>query len=52
VRTSARAKLAALEIDTSRAPSVRPEHDALIADYVAAFERYDIDTLLSLLSPH
>ena len=48
----ARAKLAALDIDSAHAPSVRPEHDALIAPYVAAFERYDIDTLVALLTPH
>ena len=47
----ARAKLATLEIDSSRAPSMRPEHDALIARYVAAFEQYDIDTLVALLTP-
>jgi RNA polymerase sigma-70 factor (ECF subfamily) len=46
----ARAKLAALDIDLSRAPSSGSDHDALIARYVAAFQRYDIDALLALLA--
>jgi len=47
----ARAKLAALEVDASRAPSVPHEQDALVERYVAAFERSDIDTLVALLTP-
>ncbi|MGH3914534.1 MAG: sigma-70 family RNA polymerase sigma factor [Pseudonocardiaceae bacterium] len=45
----ARATLAARDIDGSHPPTVAADQQALLARYVDAFERYDIDTLVSLL---
>jgi RNA polymerase sigma-70 factor (ECF subfamily) len=45
----ARATLDALEIDETGAAEVGAEHAQLLADYVDAFERYDIDALVTLL---
>ncbi len=45
----ARATLAARDIDTSRASAVDPGQQALLAQYVDAFERYDINRLVTLL---
>ena len=47
---ASRAKLAALDIDVSRVPSVPSENDVLYRD-VDAFVRYDMDTLVALLMP-
>ena len=44
----ARATLASLEVDQLDS-TVDPEHEALLARYVDAFERYDIDELTSLI---
>jgi RNA polymerase sigma-70 factor, ECF subfamily len=46
----ARATLAALDIDASRATSCGSNHDPRIARSLEAFERYDIDALLALLT--
>ncbi len=45
----ARATLAARDVDASRAPAVDADQQALLARYVDAFERYDIDRLVTLL---
>ena len=45
----ARATLAARDPDASRPPAVAAGQKALLARYVDAFERYDIDSLVSLL---
>jgi RNA polymerase sigma-70 factor, ECF subfamily len=47
----ARAKLATLDVDPSRAPDVRADQNALLAGYVHAFERNDVETLVALLAP-
>jgi RNA polymerase sigma-70 factor (ECF subfamily) len=46
----ARATLATLDVDTSSAPSSAQDHDVRIARSVEAFERYDIDALVVLLT--
>jgi RNA polymerase sigma-70 factor (ECF subfamily) len=45
----ARATLAARDIDASHPPAVDSDHQALLAQYVDAFERYDINRLVTLL---
>jgi RNA polymerase sigma-70 factor (ECF subfamily) len=45
----ARATLEASEIDAERAPSVDEADEELLARYVDAFERYDMDALTSLV---
>jgi RNA polymerase sigma-70 factor (ECF subfamily) len=45
----ARATLAERDAAASAAPRVDAEHQALLARYVDAFERYDVDGLVSLL---
>jgi RNA polymerase sigma-70 factor, ECF subfamily len=45
----ARATLATRDVDASRAPAVAPDQRALLARYVDAFERYDINSLVTLL---
>jgi len=45
----ARATLASTDVEASRARAVDAEHRALLARYVAAFERYDIAALVELL---
>jgi RNA polymerase sigma-70 factor (ECF subfamily) len=44
----ARATLADQDLDASR-PVARPDDEALLRRYVEAFERYDIDSLISLI---
>jgi RNA polymerase sigma-70 factor (ECF subfamily) len=45
----ARATLANCDLDATQSDPVGPEQQALLAKYVDAFERYDIDRLVSLL---
>ncbi|MGH4015386.1 MAG: sigma-70 family RNA polymerase sigma factor [Pseudonocardiaceae bacterium] len=45
----ARATLAARNVDGTQSPVVAADQQALLARYVDAFERYDIDSLVSLL---
>jgi RNA polymerase sigma-70 factor (ECF subfamily) len=45
----ARAALAARDVNASQSPQVATDQQALLARYVDAFERYDIDSLVSLL---
>jgi RNA polymerase sigma-70 factor, ECF subfamily len=45
----ARATLEELDIDEDQSPAVEEEHEELLARYVDAFERYDIDELVALL---
>jgi RNA polymerase sigma-70 factor, ECF subfamily len=45
----ARATLDGLDLDASGPPSVGAEQQELLTRYVEAFERYDIDSLVSLL---
>jgi RNA polymerase sigma-70 factor (ECF subfamily) len=45
----ARATLAAHDTETSGADPVDPQQQALLARYVDAFERYDIESLVTLL---
>ena len=45
----ARARLAATDVEASRPSPVDAEQQALLARYVAAFERYDITSLVALI---
>jgi RNA polymerase sigma-70 factor, ECF subfamily len=45
----ARATLAERNLDADHAPTVTPDKQALLAQYVEAFERYDIESLVTLL---
>ncbi|MGH3765337.1 MAG: sigma-70 family RNA polymerase sigma factor [Pseudonocardiaceae bacterium] len=45
----ARTTLAARELDAAPPPAVNPDQQALLARYVDAFERYDINQLVTLL---
>jgi RNA polymerase sigma-70 factor (ECF subfamily) len=45
----ARATLASHDADSLQAEPVSPDHEELLAKYVDAFERYDIDLLVTLL---
>jgi RNA polymerase sigma-70 factor (ECF subfamily) len=45
----ARATLATCDLDATRTDPVGPEQQALLAKYVDAFERYDVDGLVRLL---
>ena len=46
----ARATIDELDIDPAESASVAAEHEQLLDRYVAAFERYDIDELVTLLA--
>jgi RNA polymerase sigma-70 factor, ECF subfamily len=45
----ARATLASLDIESAKAPAMSDQDEELVARYMDAFERYDINSLVSLL---